>query len=694
MLQRSHRACTVSGQAGTETRRPGLYAEPTHRGWGCPSAHILLWVYFVAAGAVVLASSGCTGFKEYLDNGFKVGPNYRKPDAPVAQHWIDEAEIRVHEGESLAKWWTVFNDDRLNYLIHCSYSQNIHLKDFAFQVLAARAQLAIAKGELFPQTQNLTGSYAREAVSGNPPPFNTTVNPPQYIWNSQTHAWDPNPAWAAGPQTVSILPAFTSIWTYNFNLQWEIDFWGRLRRAITSAADNVDVSVENYDAVLVTLLHDVATNYTNVRTYQERIALLKTNAEVQRGVLAYIENRYKAGFKQSELDLDQAVSNLRQTESGIPLLEIQVRQFEDALCTLLGMPPKNLDEILGSGPIPTTPPEVAIGIPADLLRRRPDVRAAERTAAAQAEQIGIAQAQLYPIFTLNGTVGYEAQEFSALFSQAAFQGAIGPSFQWNILNYGRIINNVRYQDATFQHLVAAYQQSVLAAAQQVEDGLALFLKSQQETKLLDESVVAALKAVKIVILQYQVGAVDFNRYATIEQAAVTQQDSAATARGNIALGLINVYTAMGGGWEIRLSNEAAPALPPVAPATKTPGGKTLPEEVPVPQTDVPKPKEIPAAPATGAAKPKKIPAALPQDPLNAKEIPPMPPKDPPKAKEISPVLPKDLPKAKEILPAPPQELPKPHEDVTAPMDDAASSSDKASQTPPNSPAAKKTAPPQ
>ena len=179
--------------------------------------------------------------------------------------------------------------------------------------------------------------------------------------------------------------------------------------------DNLQASAYGYDAVLVTLLGDVAQNYVRLRTDQERIKLLQANAEVQRGVLKFIETRFRAGFRQTELDYDQAVSNLRQTEAAILPLAIDARQAEDLLCILMGMPPVDLDAMLGIGPIPTAPPEIAIGIPADLLRRRPDVRQNERLAASQAEQIGIALTDLYPAFFINGTVGYTAANFPDLF---------------------------------------------------------------------------------------------------------------------------------------------------------------------------------------------------------------------------------------------------------------------------------------
>ena len=201
------------------------------------------------------------------------------------------------------------------------------------------------------------------------------------------------------------------------------------------------------------------------------------------------------------------------------------------MCTLLGIPATDLQYLLGTGPIPTVPPEVAVGIPAELLRRRPDVRQAERLAAAQAEQIGIAEAQLYPTFSITGAINWQAANFKDLFTSNAFNGSIGPQFQWNILNYGRLRNNVLYQDALLKDLVVGYQATVLQASQDVENGIVTFLRSQVQAKLLEESVRAANKAVNIVVLQYECGAVDFNRYATIEQALVTQQDLMAAGPG-------------------------------------------------------------------------------------------------------------------------------------------------------------------
>ncbi len=529
----------------------------------------------VLALALALAAGGCTSPMEYVRNGFKVGPNYRPAPAPVAQHWIDASDAQVRStSPDLAQWWRVFRDPTVERLVDCAYRQNLTLRQAGYRVLEARLQLAIARGEFFPQTQTAEGGYARVGES------------------------------LGGLGGLGGLGSrFADQWNFGFNLAWEIDFWGRLRRAIVAGQDNLDASVANYDQAMVTMLGDIAQNYVQVRTDQERILLLQSSVAVQEGVLKYIELRFNAGFRVNELDLDQAQSNLAQTKAQILPLEIDLRQASNRLCTLLGIPATDLQYLLGTGPIPTAPPEVAVGIPADLLRRRPDVRQAERLAAAQAEQIGIAEAQLYPTFTLNGSMNWQAANFKDLFTSNAFGGSIGPQFSWNILNYGRLRNNVLYQDALLKELLVKYQATVLQASQDVENGIVTFLRSQVQAKLLQESVVAANKAVNIVVLQYKAGSVDFNRYATIESALVTQQDLMAQAQGQIAQGLVQVYRAMGGGWETRCQGPGgAGALSPVPPnpyelqqelpaAPASPPTRT-PE--PIPPPSVPEPVVQPA----------------------------------------------------------------------------------------------------
>jgi NodT family efflux transporter outer membrane factor (OMF) lipoprotein len=351
---------------------------------------------------------------------------------------------------------------------------------------------------------------------------------------------------------------------------------------------------------MVTMLGDIASNYVTIRTDQERIRLLTENVRVQRDIYELTKTRLGVGTL-AELDVQQAESTLKQTEAAIPSLLIAIRQASDQLCTLLGIPPADLMCMLGDASIPTTPPEIAIGIPCEMLRRRPDVRRAERNAAAQAEQIGIAQADLYPIFSINGSMGWSAQNFPDLFKPQSFYGSVGPSFNWKILNYGRIVNNVHYQDAKFQELIATYQNTVLQANQEVEDGLVTFLQAQDRTKMLYDSVKAGEIARGITLRLYEVGQTgfDFNRYALIEQNLITQQDAWAQARGQIAQGLISVYRALGGGWEIRLN--PPPVQDMVLPVTPPPGAEqpgapaagAAPEAVPTPPNPMPEPTNTP-----------------------------------------------------------------------------------------------------
>ncbi|MGO8750549.1 MAG: efflux transporter outer membrane subunit [Thermoguttaceae bacterium] len=508
---------------------------------------------FTCLAGLLLASmlsGGCTSTNEYIHNGFKVGPNYSPPPAPVAQNWIDANDVRVRkQSDDLSKWWVVFKDPVLESLICSAYQQNLSLRVAACRVLEARAQMMIDVGNLFPQTQTATGSYTRNVVSDK------VANSP------------------FGEKVTSSQPApqrWFNLGSAGFNLSWELDFWGRLRRAIESDAASLDASVENYDDVLVTLLGDVATNYVSYRTSQQRIKYAKENVALQRKTLQIVEGQRKVGIV-GELDVVQARSTLEQTEAAIPELEIAERQAANQLCILLGMPVQDLQARLGSGPIPTAPPEVAVGMPADLLRRRPDVRRAERQAAAQSAQIGIAEAQFYPFISVNGAIGYSAQNFSSLFQEQALTGTVGPSFTWNILNYGRLVNNVRLQDARFQELVATYQNTVLSADQDAENGLVTFLRAQQRAKSQAASVADAKRAVDIVVAQYSQGVTDLTRVTLLQQNLVPLEDTLAQAQGEIATGLIQVYRALGGGWEIRLEGCNPGALsPPEAISTPAP----------------------------------------------------------------------------------------------------------------------------
>jgi NodT family efflux transporter outer membrane factor (OMF) lipoprotein len=506
----------------------------------------------------VLVTSGCvtTGPLDWVRNGFKVGPNYCRPPAPVAEKWIQAQDPRVQSRHvEHGDWWNVFQDPTLAALIRTAYEQNLSLRVAGTRVLQARAQQAIAVGTVFPQLQQATGEYSRVNLS------HSTFNNPSAIAGVSGLTAPPG----------SLFGNFYSNWTAGFNLSWELDFWGRFRRAIETANASLDASVENYDDALVTLLADVATNYVQYRVAQQRIKIARANVRIQEGLLALAEKQLKVGTA-IQLDVEQLRTLLEQTRSTIPALQIAQGQANDTLCILLGIPPRDLEPELGPGPavgsdpMPNTPNWVAVGIPADLLRRRPDVRSAERQVAAQSAQIGVAEADLYPSIFINGTLGWEAADLSRLFESKSFFGTITPQFRWNILNYGRIANNVRLQDVRTQELIAAYQNKVLTAARETQTALRGFLDSQVQAAALARSVRAAMAATKIQESLFATIKADVNRLFTLEVTQVQQQDQLAIAQGNVALNLINVYRALGGGWELRLQKENGGGAPGHEPA--------------------------------------------------------------------------------------------------------------------------------
>ena len=250
--------------------------------------------------------------------------------------------------------------------------------------------------------------------------------------------------------------------------------------------------------------------------------------------------------------MTQATANLQNTRQLIPIYRAQQRVANNVLCVLTGIPPQDLSARLGEQPIPNTPADVVVGIPANLLRRRPDVRQAERQVAAQSARIGVAAADLFPSFSIVGAFQVSAEDFDNLFESPSSSSFISPGVNWNLLNYGRLINNVRVQDARFQQLALAYQQKVLEANAEVENGIVAFLESQQRYRELEGAVQASERSVELATIQYRDGAIDFNRVFTLQTALTSQQDELAFAQGDIALNLVAIYKALGGGWQIRL----------------------------------------------------------------------------------------------------------------------------------------------
>jgi NodT family efflux transporter outer membrane factor (OMF) lipoprotein len=537
--------------ANYDLRRPRIWPFSARPG--------LRWL--AALSLLCLAGCSTTGPGQWLKNGLKLGPNYGRPPAPVADAWIQAGDPRV-EARCLpfGDWWSVFEDPVLNDLIHTAYDQNPDLRTAATRVLQARAGQAISVGNLLPQSQQAIGAYARANLNPNMPLIGALTTMP-------------------GATGTSL--AFSN-WFYGFNLSWELDLWGRLRRNVESANAALDASVEDYDAAIVTLVSDVATNYVQYRVAQQRIKIAEANVRIQENILSLAEEKFRVGTT-TRLDVEQARSVLEQTRSTIPALEINQGQANDTLCTLLGIPPRDLEAQLGPGPdlsqspIPMTPESVAAGIPADLLRRRPDVRSAERHVAEQSAQIGVAEADLYPTIFVNGTIGWDAADFSKAFAAKSFLGLLTPGFRWNILNYGRVMNNIRLQEAQLQELIATYQNQVLTAAREVQIPLRGFIKSREQAEDLARSFAAAAAATEVGSNQYRTGVIDFNRVFNLETTQVQQQDRLAVAQGDIALNLISVYRALGGGWEIRLPRDTATpgGIAPTA-AVVTPGPSAMP----------------------------------------------------------------------------------------------------------------------
>lgn len=462
-------------------------------------------------------SSGCTSLSQWWANGFRVGPNYVEPQAVVPESWESTNDPRLRgDQEPLAAWWTQFNDPELDALIQTAVEQNLDLRTAGHRLLAVQAERNVAIGNLLPDAR-VVGAYSHAQISKNLPAVGLGT------------LFD---FWAIGPLAAS----------------WEIEFWGKNRRAIESAEAELESSQEDCRNVQVLLVSDVAANYVQLRAYQQRIEFARENVQIQQEVLRLSRECFRNGIT-TELDVQQAKASLAETEALLPPLDTGLRQASHRLCILLGAPPGDMTTRIGIGPIPTAPTELAVGIPAELLRRRPDVRKAERQVAAQCAQIGVAEADLYPSLQLLGFVGYTSNSSGTLFTSPSFTGIIAPVLQWKIFNYYKIKNNVRKQEALLEARITDYQQTVLKAHGEVEDALVGFVNSGTQAARLDESVAATRISVDLVLGMYRAGKVDFNRVQGAQATMVKQQDQLAVANMESILSLIRVYRGLAGGWE-------------------------------------------------------------------------------------------------------------------------------------------------
>jgi len=499
-----------------------------------------------ATVAVWLSLSGCM-----------VGPDYVAPQSPVAPQWQEPAEPALQRGESVvARWWEVFNDPVLQNLVETAYRQNPSLHAAGIRVLEAQARRAVAFGLLFPQRQEVTGDLSWNQVSDN-----AGMATPESSGALNTLNFLSSPAGTLARNAVGDtgIDGVYHNWQFGMGASWELDVWGRYRRGIEAADAQILATLADYDDVLVSLIAEVATNYVLLRALEEQLAVTQSNVAIQQRGFELADAKFKGGTT-TGLDPAQAAALLHDTEAQSAGLEASIAQVKSALCVLLGSPPKDLRDVLGAGQsIPAAPAAMALGVPAELLRRRPDIRRAERQLAAQSAIIGIAAAELYPSFSLSGALGLGAEHFSDLWRGNSVQAFAGPSFRWAVLNYGRIRNNIRVQDAAYQALISDYESVVLRAQGDVEIAIAGLVGAQRQVTSLEKSVDAAARAVDLAEQQYRGGTADYTRVLTAQDSLTIEQSRLVATRGAVALNVIALYRALGGGWELRQDQDLVPA---------------------------------------------------------------------------------------------------------------------------------------
>ncbi len=482
--------------------------------WGPP-----LWpLHFIRMSLLrKITVCSCARLHTCNDNVFKVGPDYFKPAASVSADWIDSYDERISTDLfNDTSWWDVFGAPVLLGLMQNAFSHNLTLRAAGMRV--QRAIRAIAADKVLTQQQQVFGRCSGSMLSRKVFPGNL-----------------PGAARASGR------------WSGGCDAFWEIDVWSRFRRNIESFDASQDASIESYDDILVILVADVAAIYVEIHMLQQQyvknnIALLK--------VLVEIADAHNKGGQFPELDPLQAHQNVPVTEQTIPQLEAQLRNANPQLCTFPGILPRDLIQESGEADISVVSVEIAIGVLADLLRRRPDVRHAERLVAAQ---FGIAVADLYPHFSVSGNIRVEATPFSNRWNSASGAGPIGPVFNRDVLNYACLQNNVLLQDAQFPDLAVNHRPAVVQASQENESTLVNFLKARERLQGLNDLVATVEKPVKTGVAQYQAGVTDSNRVSILQLALVRVQNSVAIATGEVTQSLIAIYRAIGGGWEIRLA---------------------------------------------------------------------------------------------------------------------------------------------
>jgi len=446
-----------------------------------------------------------------------VGPTYQEPSTITPDTWNQKLAQNLNSGSSsLSGWWTRFNDPALNNLIKAARTSNRDLAIAYERITQARAARGIARSGLFPSLE-LNGGVARSRTSeaiGLPP--------------------------SSGGQT-------SDLWVTGLDAGWEADFFGGVRRAIESADATTAGLEEAYRDTLVTLLAEVALNYVQIRTFEERIRLAEGNVVNQQESVTLTSARLDAGLA-PETDVTQANSNLATTRAAIPSLRSQRAVALNRLATLIGRYPAAAESFLKSGKgIPMPSRNAGVGIPADLVRARPDIRAAERNLAAQVAQIGVAEADLYPRFSLSGTFQLQSSAPENLLEMNSRNYSFGPSFRWNLFSGGRIRSQIEIESSLARQAFQSYEGTVLRAVEEVENALAAVYHERDRLGALDDAVKASKKTVSLVKDNYREGLIDFQNVLDAERTIFTNEDTQAVSKGQIAAAYIALYKSLGGG---------------------------------------------------------------------------------------------------------------------------------------------------
>jgi outer membrane protein, multidrug efflux system len=464
-----------------------------------------------------------------LAAGCAVGPNYEKPDLTVPAGWKEAQQKGVDvRAAELARWWSAFNDPSLDSLVERAVRSNLDLRLAEARIREARATRVVTAAGAWP-TVDVSGSYTRNRASENAigaPAQGAVVAP------------------SGGGENLD-----QNLYRSGFDANWEIDVFGGVRRSVEAADATLEATVEDRRDVLVTLLGEVARNYIDLRGFQRQLAVARANLKTQQDTLELTQVRFQAGLA-SDLDVAQQEAQVNTTASQIPTLESFLKQVAYGLDVLLGSQPGALwNELAREAEIPGLPPEVLVGLPSDLLRRRPDIRRAERQLAAATAQVGAATADLFPKFFLTGVAGLQSVSASDWVNGGSRFWSIGPRITWPVFDAGRIRANIEIRNAQQEQALTQYEKSILSALRDVETALVNYANEQTRYRSLTEAVVANRRAVAMANELYIRGLNDFLNVLDTQRSLYVTESALAQSQATMATNLVALYKALGGGWE-------------------------------------------------------------------------------------------------------------------------------------------------